>query len=220
MPFGCKGHYMLGRTGSTGHTRILSDPDGRVSCSSPMSDNVLTLRRGAPRRTCSVRTRRDDAGRSCRDQIHVSSARRAAPYAERADQARHVRRPANAGRSILHPAARAAQAAGLKLFVGSSGFSVGRDDGAMSDHDRRPTGPGVNPPTAASTRRAWRFVVVILAGSAKHEPRPFAAGGSGSYTHTIRQAALIAPTIGGFSSLRSSESGWSDTVEPPALLRP
>jgi hypothetical protein len=37
-----------------------------------MSANVLALRRGAPRRTCSVRTRRDDAGQSCRGRIHVS----------------------------------------------------------------------------------------------------------------------------------------------------
>jgi hypothetical protein len=45
---------------------------------------------------------------------------------------------------------------------------------------RPPIGPGVNPPAAASTRRARRFVIVIRAESADHEPRPFAAGGSGS----------------------------------------
>ena len=54
-------------------------------------------------------------------QHHVSPtfhpASRAAPYAKRADQARHVRRPTCRGRSTLHPAAQAAQAAGLKASV-------------------------------------------------------------------------------------------------------
>jgi hypothetical protein len=105
------------------------------------------------------------------------------------------------------------------LLFGSSGNCVGPDDGAISDHARLRPGQGVNPPAAASTRRAWRFVVVILAGSANRDPRSFADGGSGSYTHRIRQAAPIAPTIGGFSSLCSSEAPWPDTAEPPTLLR-
>ena len=44
-------------------------------------------------------------------------ARRAAPYAERADQARHVRRSTCSGQPIFHPAAQAPQGAGLKAIV-------------------------------------------------------------------------------------------------------
>ena len=65
---------------------------------------------------------RTDQARRSRPKLPSSGprlipARRAAPYAERADQARHVRRPAGSGRSILHPAAQAAQAAELKAIV-------------------------------------------------------------------------------------------------------
>jgi hypothetical protein len=42
---------------------------------------------------------------------------RAAPHAQRADQARHVRRPTCSGRPIFHPAAQAPQGAGLKARV-------------------------------------------------------------------------------------------------------